>query len=72
MEVLMSVTVSSKYQVVIPKGAREAANIKPGQKLEVLAIPGRISFVKALSLKELRGRFKGIPVDGYRDREDRL
>lgn len=68
----MSVTVSSKYQVVIPKEAREAAGFKPGQQLEVLAFPGRISFIKALSLKEFRGRYKGIPVDGYRDKKDRL
>lgn len=67
----MTVTVSSKYQVVIPKEAREASGIKVGQKLQVLAFPGRLALVPVLGIRQLRGIAKGIPVEGYRDREDR-
>jgi AbrB family looped-hinge helix DNA binding protein len=38
-------TVSQKYQVVIPKRVREQFDLKPGQLLQVIALPGRIDLV---------------------------
>ena len=39
---MQSVTVSPKYQVVIPKTVREALNLRPGQKMQVVEYAGRI------------------------------
>ena len=66
------VTVSSKYQVVIPKRVRERMGLKPGQKLMVIAKHGIISLVPVRELDELQGFVKGINTDGYREKVDRL
>jgi len=64
-------TVSSKYQVVIPKEDRERAGIKPGQKLMVLVKHGIIKLVPVRTLDELQGFVKGINTEGYREETDR-
>jgi AbrB family looped-hinge helix DNA binding protein len=64
------VTVSPKYQVVIPKDVREKLKIRPGQKIEVFAVGGRIEYVPVEPIQRLRGRYPGLPA---LDREpDRL
>ncbi len=65
-------TVSSKYQVVIPKSVREQVRIKPGQKLMVLVKGESITLVPVLPLDELEGFVEGINTEGYRDEEDRF
>jgi AbrB family looped-hinge helix DNA binding protein len=65
-------TVSSKYQIVIPKSVREQVRIKPGQKLMVLVKGESITLVPVPSLDELRGFAKGINTEDYRDEEDRF
>ncbi|MBU0480099.1 MAG: AbrB/MazE/SpoVT family DNA-binding domain-containing protein [Proteobacteria bacterium] len=67
----MQTTISSKYQVVIPKRAREHLNLKPQQKLTVIEKDGMLILVPQSSLSELRGLAAGIITDGYRDKEDR-
>ena len=53
---LMDVTtVSPNYQVVIPKRVREQFDLKPGQVLQVIALPGRIELVPSRSVSALRG-----------------
>ena len=52
-------TVSPKYQVVIPKRVREQFDIKPGQVLQVIALPGRIELVPSRSVSALRGFLEG-------------
>lgn len=64
---MTSVTVSEKYQIVIPKSAREALHLKPGQKVEVLVYEGRLEFVPVRDLKSVRGFLKGIDTDVPRD-----
>ena len=65
------VTVSPKFQVVIPKDVRQRLNLKPGQKLRILLVGDRIEFIPEKRLKEARGFLKGINTD--LDREgDRL
>lgn len=49
------VTVSPKYQIVIPKEVREAFDIKPGQKLGILAYGGNIYIVPVRSIEEAQG-----------------
>ena len=63
-----TVTISSKYQIVIPKSIRQNADISPGQKVEVLSYDGRIEVIPLKNIKSLRGLAKGINSDI--DRED--
>lgn len=66
------VTVSSKYQVVIPKSVREQAKIEPGQKLSVIAKGGVIYLVPVRELDELRGIAKGADTSNIREKVDRI
>ena len=68
---MQSVTVSPKYQVVIPKTLREALNIRPGQKMQVVKYAGRIELIPERDIKELRGFIKGINTEFNRE-GDRL
>lgn len=61
------VTVSPKYQVVIPGEVRQAAGIVPGQKVQILLHQGRIELVPLRPMAELRGFAAGI--DTRLDRE---
>ncbi len=54
------VTVSPKYQVVIPKKARQALKITPGQKVRVLIYENRIQLIPVVPMQEIRGFVKGI------------
>jgi AbrB family looped-hinge helix DNA binding protein len=64
-------TVSTKYQVVIPKDAREGLSLRPGQRLDVIVKGGIIHLVPVRTLDELQGFVKGIKVGEVRDEEDR-
>ncbi|MFZ3115041.1 MAG: AbrB/MazE/SpoVT family DNA-binding domain-containing protein [Syntrophales bacterium] len=68
---MQSVTVSPKYQVVIPKTIREALKLHPGQKMQVVEYAGRIELIPERDIKELRGFIKGINTDFKRE-EDRV
>jgi AbrB family looped-hinge helix DNA binding protein len=69
---MATVTVSPKYQVVIPKELRERLKLKPGQQLVVYEHNGTLYFVPSRPITELRGIAKGMPwKDDYRDRKDR-
>lgn len=68
---MQSVTVSPKYQVVIPKTVREALNLRPGQKMQVVEYAGRIELIPERNIKELRGFLKGINTEFKREK-DRL
>ena len=56
----MKVTVSSRYQVVIPKEIRESLGIRPGQKLEAIQYDGRIELVPVRPIAEMIGLLPGI------------
>jgi AbrB family looped-hinge helix DNA binding protein len=65
------VTVSPKFQVVIPLSVRRSLGIKPGQKVQVVQYGDRIELIPILSAKKARGFLKGI--DTFIQREtDRL
>ena len=64
--------VSPKYQVVIPKEARESANLKVGQKLLVIVKGGVITLVPDRPLSQLRGFARGIRTDNLREKKDRI
>lgn len=56
----MQVSVSSKYQVVIPKDVRESIGIEPGQKMEVINYNGIVQLVPVPELAASRGLLKGV------------
>jgi AbrB family looped-hinge helix DNA binding protein len=68
---MQTVTVSPKYQIVIPKAVREALRLQPGQKIQVVEYGGRIELIPERDIKELRGFLKGINT-GFEREEDRL
>jgi AbrB family looped-hinge helix DNA binding protein len=63
------VTVSPKYQVVIPREARKALGIQPGQQVQVLVYEGRVEFVPLKKLKKTRGFLRGIDTSVPRDKD---
>ena len=60
-ESILQVTVSPKYQVVIPKEIRMALRLKPGMKLSAVVDGESITFARPRPIKELRGILKGGP-----------
>lgn len=56
------VTVSPKYQVVIPKDVREKLNLKPGQKVRAFAIGSSIELVPVEPVQSLRGLLSDLPA----------
>jgi AbrB family looped-hinge helix DNA binding protein len=66
----MTVTLSSKYQIVIPKEIRELLKLRPGQKLAFIPSGGSVKLVRVPELEEQWGIAKGSPPF-ERDRSDR-
>ena len=65
------VTISPKFQVVIPRAVREHLKLAPGQKVQALVHDGRIELIPIVPARELRGFLRGIDttVDRDDDRE---
>jgi len=68
---MSTVTVSPKYQIVIPLELREACDIRPGQKVALFNIDGSIRFVPIRPMREMRGFLKGMNTEGLREKQDR-
>lgn len=64
---MQAVTVSPKYQVVIPRPVRDHLHIRPGQKLQVVEYEGRIELVLEKDIRELRGFMKGADISFERE-----
>lgn len=62
-----TVTVSPKFQVVIPKSVRETLRLRPGQKMQVVEYEGRIELIPERDIKDLRGFLKGINTEFERE-----
>jgi AbrB family looped-hinge helix DNA binding protein len=72
MEIVMkAVTVSSKFQVVIPREVRESMAILPGTRVQVLQYENRIELIPLKEPRALRGFIRGIDTEVRRD-EDRV
>ncbi len=67
---MAAVTVSSKYQIVIPREVREQLRIKPGQKLQLVTIGDQVRLVPNRPIREMRGILKGVPLDFDRDADE--
>ena len=64
---MQTVTLSPKYQVVIPKAVRKSLKLRPGQKMQVVEYDGRIEFIPERDIDELRGFLKGINTEFKRE-----
>ena len=68
---MTAVTVSPKFQVVIPKEVRESMGIVSGQKIQMLIHRNRIELIPIKPMKKMKGFLKGIDTKVKRDK-DRL
>jgi AbrB family looped-hinge helix DNA binding protein len=66
---MTDVTVSPKFQVVIPKAIREALGIRPGARLHAIQYQGRIELVPVRSVRQARGFLRGIETSAPRERD---
>nr|VFK41317.1 MAG: looped-hinge helix DNA binding domain-containing protein, AbrB family [Candidatus Kentron sp. SD]VFK47274.1 MAG: looped-hinge helix DNA binding domain-containing protein, AbrB family [Candidatus Kentron sp. SD]VFK80071.1 MAG: looped-hinge helix DNA binding domain-containing protein, AbrB family [Candidatus Kentron sp. SD] len=66
---MQTVTVSPKYQVVIPRPVRDHLSLRPGQKMQVVEYRGRIELTPERDITELRGFVKGIDTDFQREKD---
>lgn len=62
-----TVTLSPKYQVVIPKAIRELLSLRPGQKIQAIVYQNRIELIPVKSAKKMRGFLRGIDTEVKRD-----
>lgn len=62
-----TVTVSPKFQVVIPKRIREKLGLSPGQKVQAILYGDRIELIPVRSIKNMRGFLKGITTTVKRE-----
>ena len=68
---MTTVTISPKFQVVIPKHIRERLDLRPGQLVQVVEYEGRIEFVPVRSIESMRGFLAGIDTSVPRE-DDRV
>ena len=69
---MSTATLSSKFQISVPKEVREALGLKPGQKLAFINTGTGIRLVPQPTMAELVGVMRGASTEGVRDREDRV
>jgi AbrB family looped-hinge helix DNA binding protein len=65
-----AVTISSKYQVVIPREVRKQFNLKPGQKLMFIPYNGTLRVVIVPPIQKARGMLKGMNTENIREEVD--
>ena len=61
------VTISPKFQVVLPRSIRERLNLRPGQKVQALVYDGRVELIPVRPAQELRGFLHGLDTTLERD-----
>ncbi len=66
------VTLSDKYQVVIPRRQRERLRLRKRQKMVVIEIEHGLVLMPEVDIAEMEGIFPGLPLDGIREEDDRL
>jgi AbrB family looped-hinge helix DNA binding protein len=68
---MATVTISLKYQIVIPKEIRTLLGLTPGQKIQTILYDGRIELIPVRPIKKMRGFLKGIDMSMERE-SDRI
>ena len=64
---VQTVTISPKYQVVIPKEIRDRLGLLPGQKVQAMAYGGRIELIPVRPARQMKGFLKGIDTKVERE-----
>ena len=64
---MATVTISPKFQVVIPKEVRERLGLTPGQKVQTIVFDDRIELIPVRPVKKMRGFLKGIDTTVSRE-----
>jgi AbrB family looped-hinge helix DNA binding protein len=64
-----TVTISPRFQVVIPRAVREQLGLEPGQKVQALAYSNRVELIPVQPLRRMRGFLTGIETAVERDRD---
>jgi AbrB family looped-hinge helix DNA binding protein len=65
-----SVTVSPKFQVVIPLSVRKRIGVKPGQKMQVIAYDDKVILIPVRPISEARGSLSGMDTDNPREEDE--
>lgn len=66
------VRVSSKFQIVIPRGLRERLRIRSGQEFYVIEQGHGFTVIPDVDIVKMEGAIPGLPLDGIREEEDRF
>ena len=69
---MTSVTLSSKYQIALPKALRTELGLEAGQEFAVIAKGSVIELVPVRTMDSARGMLRGANPSEYRDRSDRV
>ena len=67
-----TVTLSSKYQLVLPRGARERLRLRPGMRITVVDKDGVLFLIPERPMSAYRGIAKGASPKALREKKDRL
>lgn len=67
---MTTATLSSKFQILVPKDVREALNLKPGQKLDFIQVGSTMRVVPQRSMRDLFGAAAHVTEPFVRDRSD--
>jgi AbrB family looped-hinge helix DNA binding protein len=59
---MSTITISPKFQVVIPKPIRDRLRLSPGQKIQAVLYQDRIELIPIRPIKEMRGFLKGMDI----------
>jgi AbrB family looped-hinge helix DNA binding protein len=66
------VTVSPKFQIVIPREIRQRLRLRPGQKITLLERDGIITAIPDQPIERFRGILKGVSTTGLREKQERF
>lgn len=66
------VTISPKFQIVIPRQIRERLRLRPGQQITLLERDGIITAIPDVPLQEFRGILKGMSRTKLREKQERI
>jgi len=69
---MAQVTVSPKFQIVIPREIRQRLGLQPGQKVTLLEREGIITAIPDQPLEKFRGILKGMARQGLREKKERI